>query len=61
MISALIFKGLIFAAIVMSFQPIPKPGFQSDFFIEANDRWLNNIEAIEHMNLDDEEDYINDD
>jgi hypothetical protein len=61
MISALIFKGLIFAAIVMSFQPRPKPDFQSDFFIEANDRWLNNIEAIEHMNLDDEEDYINDD
>ena len=51
MISALIFKGLIFAAIVMSFQPTPKPPFESDFFIEA----------IEHMNLDDEEDYINDD
>ena len=61
MIGALIFKGLIFVAIVMSFQPTPKPNFQSDFFIEANDRWLNNIEAIEHMNLDDEEDYINDD
>ena len=49
MIGALIFKGIIFAAIVMSFQPRPEPPFQSDFFIEA----------IERMNLDDEEDYIN--
>jgi hypothetical protein len=28
MIGALIFKGLIFAAIVMSFQPTPKPTFK---------------------------------
>jgi hypothetical protein len=51
MIGALIFKGLIFAAIVMSFQPIPKPTFPTAY----------HLEAIEHMNLDDEEDYINDD
>ena len=51
MISALIFKGLIFAAIVMSFQPRPKPTFPTAY----------HLEAIEHMNLDDEENYINDD
>lgn len=49
MLLSILAKGFIFAAIVMSFQPTPKPPFESDFFIEA----------IEHMNLDDEEDYIN--
>jgi hypothetical protein len=51
MISALIIKGLIFAAIVMSFQPRPKPTFPTAY----------HLEAIEHMNLDDEENYTNDD
>jgi hypothetical protein len=51
MIGVLIIKGLIFAAIVMSFQPRPKPTFPTAY----------HLEAIEHMNLDDEEDYTNDD
>jgi len=49
MLTSILIKGIVFVIIVLSFQPDPEPPFQSDFFIEA----------IEQMNLDDEEDYIN--
>ena len=49
MLTSILIKAAIFAAIVMSFQPTPKPTFPTAY----------HLEAIEHMNLDDEEDYIN--